>query len=173
MGIVKALTDALNNALTAVCSIALLSAALVMAGVVMLRYVFGVGALWFQDLALYAHAAVVLLPAGSVLAVNRHVRVDVVMSGADVRLRAAIDLCGCVLFLLPFCAVMIFKGLPFALASWAILEGSPQPSGLQGVFLLKTGLVVGAVLLALQGIVLALEAVQTMATRPSIAEGRR
>jgi TRAP-type mannitol/chloroaromatic compound transport system permease small subunit len=56
--------------------------------------------------------------------------------------------------------------------SWAILEHSPEASGLPLVFLLKTLILLSALLLALQGIAQALRAWLVLTTPASPAAGR-
>ncbi len=127
--------------------------------IVLLRYVFGVGFVWAQDLILYMHAFLFLLAAGYTLACNAHVRVDIFYREARARTKALVDLMGGLCFLLPMCGVILFQSWPFVRLSWQVLEGSPEPSGLPAVFLLKSAIPVFAGLLALQGIALVLKAV--------------
>jgi TRAP-type mannitol/chloroaromatic compound transport system permease small subunit len=61
-------------------------------------------------------------------------------------------------FLLPFAAVLFALTLPYVERSWHIFEGSPQPSGLPLVYLLKTVILVFAALIGLQGVAQAIRA---------------
>jgi TRAP-type mannitol/chloroaromatic compound transport system permease small subunit len=52
--------------------------------------------------------------------------------------------------------------LPYVERSWLTLEGSPQPSGLPFVYLLKTIILVFAALIGLQGVAQAIHAALTL-----------
>ena len=80
-----------------------------------------------------------------------HVRVDIFYSRLTGRSRAWIDFIGTLLFLLPLCLLVIWISIPYALDSWRILEGSPDPGGLPR-YLIKTAIPVGFILLLLQGL---------------------
>ena len=63
-----------------------------------------------------------------------------------------INIIGSLLFLIPFCIITFSTSLPYVKRSWKILEGSPETSGLNAVFILKTALIVFPLLLLFQGI---------------------
>jgi TRAP-type mannitol/chloroaromatic compound transport system permease small subunit len=126
--------------------------------VVVLRYVLGFGSIRLQESVLYAHAGLFLLAAAWTLQIDGHVRVDVFYARGTPRARAIIDLLGAVVFLLPFAAILFILSLPYVERSWHILEGSPQPSGLPFVYLLKSVILVFAALIGLQGLAQAIRA---------------
>jgi TRAP-type mannitol/chloroaromatic compound transport system permease small subunit len=61
---------------------------------------------------------------------DAHVRVDVLYSRLEPRGRAWIDLVGTVVFLVPFCVLMLVVAWPAVRSSWALREMSPDPGGL-------------------------------------------
>ena len=126
--------------------------------VVVLRYALGFGSIRLQESVLYAHAGLFMLAAAWTLQTDGHVRVDIFYARATARARAAIDLVGAVVFLLPFAAVLFALTLPYVERSWHIFEASPQPSGLPFVYLLKTVILAFAALIGLQGLAQALRA---------------
>jgi TRAP-type mannitol/chloroaromatic compound transport system permease small subunit len=126
--------------------------------VVVLRYALGFGSIRLQESVLYAHAGVFMLAAAWTLQIDGHVRVDIFYARGTARARAAVDLLGAVIFLLPFAAALFALTLPYVERSWHIFEGSPQPSGLPFVYLLKTIIAVFAALIGLQGVAQALRA---------------
>jgi TRAP-type mannitol/chloroaromatic compound transport system permease small subunit len=67
---------------------------------------------------------------------------------------------------LPFTGALMMVALPYVERSWSILEGSPQPSGLPFVYLLKTLIPLFAVLLGLQGLAQAIRAALTLTGSP-------
>jgi len=126
--------------------------------VVVLRYVFGMGSIWLSESIIYGHAALFMMAAAWTLREGGHVRVDVFYADATPRTRALVDLCGSMLLLLPFTVVLAWFALPYVARSWAILETSPETSGIPAVFLLKTLIPLFALLMALQGIAQAIRA---------------
>jgi TRAP-type mannitol/chloroaromatic compound transport system permease small subunit len=130
---------------------------------VLMRYVLGVGSIWLQESVVYAHASLFMLAAAWTLAADAHVRVDIFYADASPRTKAAVDLLGALLLLLPFAVTLIYLSLPYVARSWALLEGSRETSGLPAVFLLKTLIPLFAALLALQGLAQALRAALALA----------
>lgn len=133
--------------------------------VVLMRYVFGLGSIWLSEAIVYAHATLFMSAAAWTLQQGAHVRVDVFYADASPRVRALIDLAGAVFLLLPFVSVLAWVSIPYVARSWAILERSPEASGLPLVFLLKTLIPAFAVLLCLQGIAQAIRALLVLAGR--------
>lgn len=146
-------------------SVAWLTLGMVMVefAVVLLRYVFGVGFIAVQEAVVYMHALTFMLAAGWTLSDDAHVRVDVFYREASATTKAWIDLAGVVALLWPVCAVIWVKALPYVLNSWAVHEGSTETSGLAGVYLLKTAILVMPVIVGLQGLALALRSLCTIA----------
>ena len=152
------LTAAIGRAATwLVLAVVLLQFALVVA-----RYLFGIGSVWLTETVIYAHAGVFMLAAAWTLQLGGHVRVDIFYADASPRTKAMIDLAGSVLLLLPFAFVLFLLSVPYATRSWAILEHSQEASGLPLVFVLKTLIPLFALLMALQGIALAIHAAATL-----------
>jgi TRAP-type mannitol/chloroaromatic compound transport system permease small subunit len=120
--------------------------------VVLLRYGFGMGSIRLQESVVYAHALAFMLAAAWTLKAGAHVRVDVFYRDASERTRATVDLFGTLILLLPMAGLILWMSVPYAMRSWAILEGSQETSGLPLVFLLKTAIPVFAVLVILQGV---------------------
>ena len=126
--------------------------------VVVLRYALGFGSIRLQESVLYAHAGLFMLAAAWVLQTDQHVRVDIFYARGTPRGRAAVDLLGAAVFLLPFAAALFALTLPYVERSWHTFEGSPQPSGLPFVYLLKTIILVFAASIGLQGVAQAIRA---------------
>ena len=144
--------DALNEAIgryAAWCAVVLV---MVQFAVVVLRYVFGVGVIMMQEGVVYLHATLFLLGAAYTLKHEGHVRVDIFYREATPRRKALVDVFGALVFLLPVCGLIFWFSLPYVETSWSVFEGSRETSGIQAVFLLKTLILVFAVLMALQGL---------------------
>jgi len=126
--------------------------------VVLMRYVFGLGSTILQESIVYMHAIVFMGCAGFALVHNGHVRCDIFYGAASPRAKAVIDIIGTLIFLIPMCVLIFWVTWPYAAASWAVLEGSPEGRmGIPAVFLLKTLILVFAGLLALQSVSLLLQ----------------
>jgi TRAP-type mannitol/chloroaromatic compound transport system permease small subunit len=120
--------------------------------VVLLRYGFGIGSVAAQEAVTYMHAMLFMLAAAFTLKRDEHVRVDIFYRRFSPRSRAWVNSAGAILFLLPFMAFILGISWQFVAESWAVREGSQDPGGIQGVFLLKTLILWMAVNLLLQGL---------------------
>ena len=120
--------------------------------IVALRYGFNLGWIWMQESVVYMHGMLFMLTAGYTLLKQGHVRVDIFYRPANRRYKAAVDLFGALFLLWPTCLVILYYGYPYVMDSWIVLEGSKEAGGIPGVFLLKTTLLLGALLLGLQGL---------------------
>lgn len=154
--------DRVNTAIGCAAAWCCLYVVVVEFALVVMRYALGIGSIRIQELVIYAHAALFMLAAAWVLKIDGHVRVDIFYAEAKPRRKAAIDLLGAVIFLAPFAVALLLLSLPYAARSWAILERSPEASGLPFVFLLKTLIPLFTLLLGLQGIAQAIRAVLTL-----------
>ena len=139
--------------------------------VVCLRYVFSAGSIKLQESVLYAHAGLFMLAAAWTLQVDGHVRVDVFYAQVGPRVRALIDLIGALAFLLPFAAVLAALSVPYVARSFAILERSPEASGLPFVYLLKALIPLFALLIFLQGVAQAIRAVLVLSAAQASVPG--
>lgn len=118
--------------------------------VVILRYVFEIGAISLQESLMYMHGLLFLLGIPVGIQDNSHVRVDIIYSRLQPRQKHWIDLLGHLLFMLPIALFIFITSLPYVAASWRVLEGSAEVGGIPGVFLLKTVMPVAAVMMMLQ-----------------------
>lgn len=133
--------------------------------VVVLRYALNTGFIWMQESLTWMHAVVFMIGAAYTFKHDEHVRVDVVYRKLSVRRRAVIDLLGTVLFLLPFCAYVLYESLPYVEGSWRIAERSREAGGLPALYLLKAVIPLMAVLLATQGAAVVLRSIATLRRR--------
>jgi TRAP-type mannitol/chloroaromatic compound transport system permease small subunit len=155
--------DALNEAIGRAVAWSALVLVLVQFTAVVLRYVFGIGWIWVEESIIYVHATLFMAGAAYTLLHEGHVRVDVFYRDATERDRARVDLLGTIFFLWPFCALVVIKGWPYVSLSWSILEGSQETSGIPAIFLLKSLVLVFAVMVFVQGISMAAAALIKLA----------
>jgi len=130
--------------------------------VVVLRYVFDIGWIALQESVTYMHAMVFLVGASWAMQHDAHVRVDIFYSRFSTRTKAWIDLFGSLLLLLPVMMFIAWISWEYVIDSWEVLEGSREAGGLPAVFLLKSLIVVLAIMLILQALVQIMRSVQTI-----------
>lgn len=126
--------------------------ALMLAGVV-LRQAFAFGSTILQDLSGYCFAVLVLLAVPIAFAANRHVRVDILSGWWSPTASRRLKWAAYWIFLVPVCLLIIVHVFPDLVFSWSIREGSAEPEGLGGYFLVKSVLPISCLWLVLQGFV--------------------
>ena len=158
----------LNRLIGNVVSWLALAVVLICFAVVVQRYLLHITQLWMQDLYVWLSGAMFTAVAGFAFLRNDHVRVDIFYRPASVRWKAVADLIGTVLFLFPFIYVVLFYGWPFVQRSWRIYEGSANVGGMQGLYLLKSFIIVFAVLVGLQGVATLARSILVLARREDL-----
>jgi TRAP-type mannitol/chloroaromatic compound transport system permease small subunit len=141
---------------------------LVCFSVVMERYFFSNTRLWAQDLYIWLNGAMFTAVAGFALLRGDHVRVDIFYRAASKRRKAIADLVGVVLFLLPFTYVVYAYSVTFVQRSWRLWEGSANVGGMPGLFVLKSFIIVFAVVVALQGISMIIRSILVLKDRDDL-----
>lgn len=152
-GLVRAI-DALNDWIGRTAAWLTLGCVLTCFAVVVLRYAFGIGFPWLQELYVWQHAAVFMAGAGYTMLQRGHVNVDVLYGRMKPRSRAWIDIVGTLVFLFPWLAIVAITSAPFVLSSWSIREASSTAGGLPAVYLLKSLVWVFCAVLFVQGLAL-------------------
>jgi TRAP-type mannitol/chloroaromatic compound transport system permease small subunit len=125
---------------------------LVVFGDVIARYVFRTTSGAIQEAEWYLFGTLYLLAAGYTLLHDEHVRVDIMYSKLSPRRQAWVNFILFWVFFFPSVLLVIYTAWPFVRSSWSVWEGSPDPGGLPLRWLLKSMIIVGFVLLAIQGI---------------------
>ncbi|MEX6633713.1 TRAP transporter small permease subunit [Hyphococcus lacteus] len=139
--------------------------ALIQFGIVVLRYVFGINKIYMQESITYMHGTVFLLAGGYALLTNDHVRVDIFYGEASEKRKALIDFLGTYFLLFPVCLLLLWTASPYVGNSWAVNEGSPQSSGIQGIYLLKSLIPMFALLMIMAGFTIATRAANVLRGR--------
>lgn len=155
--------DGLNEGIGRIVAWLTLGMVVVQFALVLSRYVFSISSLWWQESVVYMHGAVIMLAAGYTLLHNGHVRVDIFYREASETRKDWTDLLGSILFLLPVCYIILWSAWPNVNLAWEQLEGSTETSGIQYKYVLKSTVLVFAVLLALQGLSTMLKAAMRLA----------
>lgn len=107
-----------------------------------------------QDGVLYLHAAAVSVALAYTWQLGGHVQVDVLSRRYPEAGLLWQRVLGTLLLALPTALWLLISSVPYAAASWRVLEGSADAGGLPGVFLLKTLIPFSAALLTLQALAL-------------------
>src|SRR5690606_23608708 len=132
---------------------------------VVLRYAFAIVIIPMYESAAWAFGMVLTGCAGYALLHDDHVRVDVFYRRARPKTKALINLLCSILLLGPFLYVLWNRSFPYVQRSWAMGEGSQELSGIPAVYLLKSFILVFVVVLAIQGIAVALKCLMVLSGR--------
>lgn len=129
---------------------------------VLMRYVFASSSAAITETEWHIFAAIFMLGAAYTLKYDKHVRVDVFYANFSEKGKAWVNLIGTLLFLFPFCYVVIRSSIPFVENSFAVRETSPDPGGLPARYIIKSMIPIGFLLLMLQGISVLLKCIKTI-----------
>jgi TRAP-type mannitol/chloroaromatic compound transport system permease small subunit len=160
--------DSFNRAVGEVAAWLVLLTVLVCAAVALLRYGLSVGRVWLQELYVVAFGLSFMLAAPRAYAEDVHVRIDILSRKWGPRARAAVELLGCALFLLPWLAVLAWSSRPFVRLAWLVHEPSPQAGGLPGLYLVKSVIPLFAALMLLQALAAVGRSVLVLAGRADL-----
>ena len=146
--------DILNETIGRAASWLVLAMVLLICYDVTMRYSFHQGSVALQELEWHLFALIFLLGSAYTLKHNNHVRVDILYQSQYLsnKHRALINIFGILLFLIPFCVLILITTWPFVENAYYYLEGSPDPGGLPYRYLLKGSILVAFTLLILQGV---------------------
>lgn len=109
-----------------------------------------------QELEWHLHTALFALCLGWAYIRNAHVRVDLILERLAPRSRAWIELLGCLVFMLPYTALVIWFAVDFTWTSWANTEASVSLIGIPYRWVIKSVLLAGLVLAFLAGLAILL-----------------
>ena len=123
---------------------------------VIMRYLFNTSFVFTQELEWHLFAFIFLIGAGYTLLHDGHVRVDIIYQRLGLKGRAWINLLGVIFFLIPGCLMVMSTSWKFAVNSFMMMEGSPDPGGIPFRFIVKGCIPAGFLLLLIQGISLAM-----------------
>jgi TRAP-type mannitol/chloroaromatic compound transport system permease small subunit len=143
--------DSINRKLGRAVAWLILVAVVVAAANAIVRKVFNISSNAWLELQWMLFGAVFLICASWTLQVKEHIRIDIVNSLLPKRVQQWIDLIGHLLFLLPFCVLIVYHSVPFFIRSYEVNEQSLSAGGLPQ-WPAKGLVVIGFVLLLLQGI---------------------
>jgi TRAP-type mannitol/chloroaromatic compound transport system permease small subunit len=137
---------------------------------VLMRYLFKLSSPWIMELEWHLFSILFLLGSAYTFQVDRHVRVDLFYSGMSKKDKARTDLLGSLLFLLPWSIFIMRYSFDYAMSSYQMGEGSPDPGGLPYRYIIKFCIVIGFFLLSLQAVANVLSAIQVLYSSPQNEE---
>ena len=123
-------------------------------GNVFIRYVLNAPMAWAKELEWHLFALIFMMGAAYTLKHDQHVRVDLFYDRFSKRNKATVNFWGTLLFLLPWCIVLIYTGWQAAMSAFRLGERSPESGGLSNLWLIQFAIPIGMGLLLLQGLVL-------------------
>ena len=125
---------------------------LVQFSIVLMVYVFASSSIQVQESLQYINALMFLGGAGYTALKDEHVRVDLFYSRFQKRRKSLVNLGGTCLLLIPFLILLWITTVPFVAASWSVMEGSVEASGLPFIYLLKSTILLFAVTMTLAAV---------------------
>jgi TRAP-type mannitol/chloroaromatic compound transport system permease small subunit len=126
----SALIDRINRFIGQQVSWLILVAVIVSTANAIIRKAFDSSSNAWLELQWYLFGAVFMLAAAYTLLTNEHIRIDVLSSNFKKSTRDRIDLVCHILFLLPFCVLMIYLCVPWFYLTWVSGEVSANAGGL-------------------------------------------
>lgn len=124
------------------------------------RYLLEESLVAIQELEWHIFAVLFLISAAYTFKHDKHVRVDIIYSKLSKNKKSIINIIGILLFLVPFCFLIVYSSKDFVINSISIGESSPNPGGLPARYLLKFMIPVSFLLLLFQGIVILFQNIQ-------------
>jgi TRAP-type mannitol/chloroaromatic compound transport system permease small subunit len=119
---------------------------------VFMRYVFNAPTLWAFDFTIQMYGAMFMMAGAYALATQSHVKADMLYRYLSVRKQATIDLILYFIFFFPACSAFTYQGYHYASKAWLINETSwSSPAQIQ-IYMFKTLIPMGGLLLIIQGI---------------------
>ncbi|MDH3792062.1 MAG: TRAP transporter small permease subunit [Rhodospirillales bacterium] len=120
---------------------------------VVTRRFFVLGSTKLQELEWHFHVVLFAFCIGFAYLKDAHVRIDLVRENLSERTQWWIELLGCLLFLLPYCALVVYFSFDFTVRSFNVDEVSASATGLTHRWIIKSAIPIGFSLLALSGLV--------------------
>ena len=116
------------------------------------RYLFHTGSIALQELEWHLFDVVILLAISYTLKHNLHVRVDIFYEHFNTKTKKIVEVISMLFFVLPFSLLILYVAYEFVLISFEQMEASSNPGGLPYRFVVKSLMLAGFGLLALQAL---------------------
>lgn len=123
------------------------------------RHFFATGSSKLQELEWHLHTILFMGCLGLGYIHDTHVRIDIVREKLGRRTQCWIEIVGCVLFLIPFCLIIMYYGFELAHRSWLSNEISSSATGLPYRWIIKSTIPLGMSILLLAAISILLRSI--------------
>ncbi len=146
--------DSANTSISKLVSLLILFMVVITFIIVIMRYIFGYGFVWMQELLLWFHGIILMSGISYTMLNNEHVRVDVLYRNFNKKEKAKIEIINILFFVMPLSIYLIYLSQNFVGISWAVQEISRDSGGLPfpAIPLIKTMLIIMPTLLSIQGL---------------------
>ena len=135
---------------------------------VVTRRFFVLGSTQLQELEWHFHVVLFAFVLGYAYLKDSHVRIDLVRERLSERAQWWIELFGVLVFLLPFCALVVYFTYDFTIRSFDNSEISASATGLTHRWIIKSAIPIGFSLLALSGVTVALRKIVELFGPPDL-----
>lgn len=126
------------------------------------RRFFAMGSSKLQEFEWHLHTVLFMFCLGIGYIHDTHVRIDIIRERLGRRTRCWIEILGCILFLVPFCLVVIYYGAELTHRSWIKGEISSSATGLPFRWLIKSAIPIGMSILLLSSVTVLLRQIVTL-----------
>lgn len=116
------------------------------------RRFFVLGSTKLQELEWHLHTILFAFCIGYAYIANAHVRIDLVRDRLSERAKWWLEVAGLVVFLIPYCIVIVYFGTDFVWRSLGLDESSSSATGLPHRWIIKSAIPLGFAVLLLAGI---------------------
>lgn len=173
MGALAAISNFIDRFLAIIARIAAW-AGVVLIGItifdVITRRFFVLGSTKLQEAEWHAHVILFTLLIGYTYIKDAHVRIDLVRERLSERTQWWIELLGCLLFLIPYCVLVVYFSYDFTVRSYINQEISSSATGLTHRWIIKSFLPIGFTLLGLAGIAVVFRKIVELFGPPDLRE---
>jgi TRAP-type mannitol/chloroaromatic compound transport system permease small subunit len=128
------------------------------------------GSTKLQEAEWHLHAILFAFLIGYAYIKDAHVRIDLVRERLSERAQWWLELIGCLFFLIPYCFLVVWYGIDFAVRSYEIGEVSASATGLSHRWIIKSVVPLGFGLLGLAGIAIAFRKIVELFGPPDLRE---
>lgn len=119
---------------------------------VVLRFGFSATKIYIEELQWHLYAIGIAFAVAFALVTDAHIRIDLLSSRFRKRTTSWIEVIGTVVFLLPYCALVLIYSVEFVAHSFATGEVSNAPNGLSHRWMIKSMLPLAFILVAIAAV---------------------